>query len=325
MGDKSSSNSASPRKLMKFSPKVPLRKPPPTATAKTDPPDDASIKIDSELMKKLRAHESSGRKLTKVPRKTEPTVTFGHIDNSMHARSFGSSGVNADERRNQVPTFAEPMSALPEPKDLGKSASGMSFDISGDMADGMNSQDGREKLARKQGKKHVDPWDMNSYYPITLPLRRPDSRSPEILDEVEFGKASNSSAEDTNKIRPAETFGLMERSDEARMLFFQLPASLPQEKKSASHKDGSGRSCCILQGLPSGLMGKMLVYRSGIVKMKLGDILLDVSPGVDCIFPQDVAAINMDEKHCCILGEINKRAVLSLDVDYLLNAKINSD
>ncbi|KAH7663848.1 DNA-directed RNA polymerase III subunit RPC4 protein [Dioscorea alata] len=323
MGDKSSSNSASPRKLMKFSPKVPPRKPPPTVTAKTDPPDDASIKIDSELMKKLRAHESSGRKLSKVPRKTEPTVTFGHTDNSMYARSFGNPGVNADERRYRVPTFSvETMSALPELDDLGNSASGMSFEVSGGMADGMNSKDGGEKLARKQGKKHVDPWDMTSYYPITLPLRKPDSRCPEILDEEEFGKASESSVEDANKIRPAETLGLMERSNEARLLFFQLPASLPQEKKSASQKDGSGR---ILHGLPSGLMGKMLVYQSGIVKMKLGDVLLDVSPGVDCIFPQDVAAINMDEKHCCIVGEINKRAVLSLDMDYLLNAKINSD
>lgn len=36
----------------------------------------------------------------------EPTVTFGHTDNSMHARSFGNPGVNADERRYQVPTFS---------------------------------------------------------------------------------------------------------------------------------------------------------------------------------------------------------------------------
>ncbi|KAJ0969358.1 hypothetical protein J5N97_022235 [Dioscorea zingiberensis] len=325
MGDKLSSNSASPRKPLKFSPKVPPRKPPTPSAAKMDPLDDASIKIDSELMKKLKAHESSGRKFTKVPRKTEPTVTFGHIDNSTHARSFGNRGVNADERRHQDSMIdVEPTGIVPEFADGGRLTSHMSFGIS-EGADGRNLLDGRDMLTRKSGKKHVDPWDTNAYYPVTLPLRRPDSRSPEILDEEEFAKALESSAQNESKPEPAEMLGLMERSEDARMLFFQLPSSLPQEKKPASRKEVGGRNCCILQEIPPGFMGKMLVYRSGIVKMKLGDVLFDVSPGVDCIFPQDVVAINTDEKHCCILGNIDKRAVVSLDVEYLLSAKMDCD
>lgn len=34
---------------------------------------------------------------------------------------------------------------------------------------------------------------------------------------------------------------------------------------------------CNLDGLPSGLMGKLLLYKSGAVKLKLGDTLYDVS------------------------------------------------
>lgn len=34
---------------------------------------------------------------------------------------------------------------------------------------------------------------------------------------------------------------------------------------------------CSLQELPAGSMGKMLVYKSGAIKLKLGDILYDVS------------------------------------------------
>lgn len=42
-----------------------------------------------------------------------------------------------------------------------------------------------------------------------------------------------------------------------------------------------------LEDLPAGHMGKMLVYKSGAVKLKLGDILYDVSEmylNIDCIF-----------------------------------------
>jgi DNA-directed RNA polymerase III subunit RPC4 len=37
------------------------------------------------------------------------------------------------------------------------------------------------------------------------------------------------------------------------------------------------------------------------------------------MFVQEVAAINTREKHCCTLGEISKRVVITPDVDYLLD------
>lgn len=34
---------------------------------------------------------------------------------------------------------------------------------------------------------------------------------------------------------------------------------------------------CVLNELPAGFVGKMLVYRSGAIKLKIGDTLYDVS------------------------------------------------
>lgn len=196
--------------------------------------------------------------------------------------------------------------------------------------------------------EYVEPWDYeHTHYPVTLPLRRPYSGDPEILDEKEFGDTSVNQAVDENAINPARELGLMEPTDEPQMLFFQFPAVLPLEKgdpiaaaagKESADKpaapaaaivDGrqiagrpvnKSKECCNLKDLPAGYMGKLLVYKSGKVKMKLGDALFDVSPGVSGLFAQDVAVMNVAEKHCCVLGGLNKRAVVTPDVDSLLDS-----
>lgn len=77
---------------------------------------------------------------------------------------------------------------------------------------------------------------------------------------------------------------------EASTFFLQLPPTMPVIKRSAT-TDGNNvkensrpsggvqpvEKTCRLNELPAGFMGKMLVYRSGAVKLKLGDTLYDVS------------------------------------------------
>jgi hypothetical protein len=87
------------------------------------------------------------------------------------------------------------------------------------------------------------------------------------------------------------------------LLFFQLPSSLPLPKRTQSVEEpntgseenaepGSATSEVTrgqkrpssfqgskIKDLPGGLMGKILTYKSGNVKMKIGDALLDVSIG----------------------------------------------
>lgn len=50
---------------------------------------------------------------------------------------------------------------------------------------------------------------------------------------------------------------------------------------------------------------------------------MQVSPGSDCIFAQDVAAVNTTEKHCCVIGELGKRVVVTPDISSVLNSVID--
>nr|XP_029121864.1 uncharacterized protein LOC105049821 isoform X1 [Elaeis guineensis] len=302
MGDKSTKASEVPsRKPLKFTPKVPTHKTAKPAITVMKPLNEAENIVDKELLQRLKlSHKGLGRKSAKSPRKLEPM----HINRgeSTCARSFGVSPGSIDGRKHQDPSI-----------------------------DGSKHQDSSDIVTPLAKNKYVQPWKKDSYYPVTLPLRRSDDIDPEVLDEEEFGEASASSTQDETCIKPAEELGLLEESEKPQMLFFQLPASLPFEKLPAlggRGKEIAGQKSalekgCGLQELPAGFMGKMMVYKSGIVKMKLGDTLFDVSPGVNCIFPQDVAAINTKEKHCCILGNIDRRVVVTPDLDSLLDGITN--
>ncbi|VFQ69535.1 unnamed protein product [Cuscuta campestris] len=104
-------------------------------------------------------------------------------------------------------------------------------------------------------------------------------------------------------------------------MFFQLPLNWHMLKKpEGSETTNNPRALskarlCKLDELGEGFLGKMIVYKTGAVKMRLGESLYDVSPGMDCVFAQGVVAVNTEEKACCDLAELDKRAVLTLDID----------
>ncbi|CAH9098022.1 unnamed protein product [Cuscuta europaea] len=212
-----------------------------------------------------------------------------------------------------------------------------------------------ENMTTKK-REYREPWDYdNSYYPITLPLRRPYAGDPEILDKAEFGEAARNMKYDESKIRASSELGLLD-GDEARLIFFQLPNNLPLrrrdmgvqfklpsakgkevveaptsakgkekvENQTADQRSSTDKGCS-LNELPSGHMGKMLVYKSGAVKMKLGDILYDVSPGTQISCPQDVVAINTMDKSCSKVGDVETHAVVTPDVDLLLASVLGLD
>ncbi|EXC57358.1 DNA-directed RNA polymerase III subunit RPC4 [Morus notabilis] len=109
---------------------------------------------------------------------------------------------------------------------------------------------------------------------------------------------------------------------------------MPLVKRSASAKgkekvgsslslDGPSAKGSKFEDLAAGFAGKMLVYKSGAVKLRLGDILYDVSAGSNCIFAEDVVTINTAEKQCCVLGALRKRAVVNPDINCLVNSVID--
>ncbi|GLT81144.1 hypothetical protein SLA2020_525470 [Shorea laevis] len=281
-----------PRK-MRFAPKAPPRRGTPKVEVKPEKVEDADDVQAKDLLQ--RFNQASLRSRPKVEKKVAASqVAFGYGGGSTTIKSYG------------VPRGA--------------------FGSSRDQGD-------PNSLGLREEKEYKEPWDYYSYYPVTLPMRRPYSGNPELLNEEEFGETSETRILDENSRNPAEELGLLEEKLEPTMFFIQLPLTVPMVKKSESveeHKvDGSSKPAAReptkgkpsgLDELPPGLMGKMLVYKSGAVKLKLGDTLFDVSPGLNSVFAQDVAAINTTEGHCCVVGELNKRVVLTPDVDSILDS-----
>lgn len=131
---------------------------------------------------------------------------------------------------------------------------------------------------------------------------------------------------------PAQTLDLLQPDNPDHMFLLQMPASLPlarqQEEQaagpsrrgpSASSKAAAANSKgASVRELPSGKMGKLLVFQSGKIKLQIGDVLLDVSSGTPLQTRQDVAALNVREGHCVLLGDLATRMVLCPDVMQLI-------
>lgn len=66
-------------------------------------------------------------------------------------------------------------------------------------------------------------------------------------------------------------------SEKIRLLLLKLPKSLPSIKRSATAEGEQIEQGYSLKDLPPGQMGKMRVYKSGAVKLKLGETQYDVS------------------------------------------------
>ncbi|TFK51728.1 hypothetical protein OE88DRAFT_1807661 [Heliocybe sulcata] len=68
-----------------------------------------------------------------------------------------------------------------------------------------------------------------------------------------------------------------------------------------------------------GQIGQLEIYASGAVRMRLGNgILLDVAAATQPSFLQHAVHLDMAAKRLCVLGEINKRFVVTPNVDALL-------
>lgn len=50
---------------------------------------------------------------------------------------------------------------------------------------------------------------------------------------------------------------------------------------------------------------------------------MQVSPGLDCIIPENVAAVNALDRKFCLLGDIEKRAIVTPDLDSLPDTVID--
>lgn len=345
-------NPSSTPKRTRFAPKAPpRRKPKPLINPKTELEDNNDDEAAEALLQRVNKH--LGKRGPRAEKKSPVQVAFANtVASSGLIRSFGvprqgngttnSSGSNSE-------TFAD------DGKIICYSPSNAIQDVIGGPVNVVETSD-------KKKKDYKEPWDYShSSYPITLPLRPPYSGDPELLDEKEFGEAAMDLEYDENTVNHASELGLLEENDKPEMLFLQFPPTLPletlQEKRLATppvkdkgkEKVGASRSPLgagergtekrtelrpprmgfglnkgrNLENLPKGCLGKLLVYKSGAIKWKIGEVIYDVAAGVGCNFAQDVVAMNTAEKHACILREVGKRAVVTPNIDSLLDSNLD--
>ncbi|KAI4332673.1 hypothetical protein L6164_017563 [Bauhinia variegata] len=282
------------RRKVKFAPKAPpIRKSKSKSTTTKTEVEEVDEEQSGEANALLRRfNESLARRGPKAQKQSSVQVAFGPGDSSSQwLRTFGvSKSEDSDKSGSASKVFAKEQSDVYM----------------------MDSSDDEYK----------EPWDYHhSHYPTTLPLRKPYSGDPERLDAEEFGEDATSKEYDEKTVNSAAE--LLEDIEQGKMILFQLPP-LPLLEKSVSRKGkekvgestaSEGNMKIGLQDLPGGYMGKMLIYKSGAIKLKLGETLFDVSPGTNCVFAQDVVAMNTAEKHCCVVGELGRRAVVTPDID----------
>ncbi|KAK7341117.1 hypothetical protein VNO80_24041 [Phaseolus coccineus] len=294
----------------KFTPRPPKPHAPKT---QADNKQDEDSSTPARLLS--RRYENSARREPKDERKSSVEVAFSPGVSSTSLRTYGTSK-DVDNGTNS----GSPSKSFAKEQIRSRRSSA----ATGDQNDTSTidvTDNTINATARKIKREYKEPWDYtNSYYPITLPLRKPNSGNPEILDEEEFGEAATSSEYDENAVNSAAELKLLEKSEQHKMFLFQLPKNLPSIVGSNKEKGQIGTTAVsgkagALEELPSGYMGKMQVYKSGAIKLKLGETLFDVSPGTKCGFAQDVVAVNIAQKHVCNLGEINNKVVVVPDLD----------
>jgi len=74
-----------------------------------------------------------------------------------------------------------------------------------------------------------------------------------------------------------------------------------------------------------GQIGQLEIYASGAVKMRMGNgILLDVTAATQPSFLQHAVYLDIETKRLCVLGEVNKRFIVTPNVDALLDDLANA-
>jgi len=70
--------------------------------------------------------------------------------------------------------------------------------------------------------------------------------------------------------------------------------------------------------IPSGKIGKIRVYESGKIKMHIGEVVFDITPGIPRTCRQEVVGISEAKKKMIVLGHVVHSVVCVPDLDVLL-------
>uniref|UniRef100_A0A6E8VJ86 DNA-directed RNA polymerase III subunit RPC4 n=1 Tax=Anopheles coluzzii TaxID=1518534 RepID=A0A6E8VJ86_ANOCL len=157
----------------------------------------------------------------------------------------------------------------------------------------------------------------NSDYKIKPPEVKMENMPETKLDS--FNSVENVlSGEQTNKIFLLQLpDALPGKSDDGN----KRPTNGDDSKPEATANGEETPKYCTVRDLAEGYIGKIIRYRSGKVKLKLGEIMFDISVGMDTGFLQELVSINTNsvERNGNIINisTINTKLNASPDWEYL--------
>ncbi|ORX99659.1 hypothetical protein K493DRAFT_335675 [Basidiobolus meristosporus CBS 931.73] len=211
------------------------------------------------------------------------------------------------------------------------------------------SYDDKAKYEESDDEGNTFFVDQNEWTPIMLPATHVDDKgeNENNLDQLAGGQEQVIAMEvDEEKPEPVQSLldiimkeqNASGEAGEEKLLFFQFPSQFPDLAESTSFikqesedavqmnsepadkmYDGTSRDESKIEKSAEGLMGKLLVYKSGKMQIKIGDIYLDLNSGLDCSFAQNVVAVDSDNKQAFVMGGIHKRLICTPNMDSLLS------
>jgi len=185
--------------------------------------------------------------------------------------------------------------------------------------------------------------DSNIYAPAILPFHRVSRELKErtkadaleregknpMLAKKE-SKVEEGMMVDADDERSVSTLFLTDdnTTKEDHLMLLQLPADLPLKEnipkgeEDQDQADGEEMEVDLQKRkklLPNSQLGKLIFYKSGKVKMKIGDSLFDVKEGMDCQFYQEVVAVSKENRTACFIDQLNKKLVASPNIEDLVS------
>ncbi|XP_075960392.1 DNA-directed RNA polymerase III subunit RPC4 [Anarhichas minor] len=154
-------------------------------------------------------------------------------------------------------------------------------------------------------------------------FRPPPLPEPEVLPEL-LHRWSLSKGEELFFMQMPDTLPGQPPTQEHRPVKTEVKSEDGQSVllKTESQEEEAEDTNCNLKDLREGLVGKMLVRKSGRVQLILGQVTLDVSLGASCSFLQELVSIGTEGRtgNLTILGNIKHKMVCSPDFEALLES-----
>lgn len=182
--------------------------------------------------------------------------------------------------------------------------------------------------------EYKDEWGARPFY---FPMGEKTSQSKaeetrKLLPQYVQNRLAEIDSDDTSEEDVASAIGLKSTSSasptsvaakqcvlvDSDGVLFQLPSVFPSPLQDS--KNSVSDVPCAATELPEGKIGKLQIYKSGKVRLKMGEVILDVNEGTSWGFHQQLVAINVreDDGHCVFLGDVKKRAICTLNTSQLL-------